>query len=367
MYTDSLRTLLLLFAATALRAQPEKIILDTDCAFFNDDGAALVILLERPKQVDVVGLTLVPGNLWPKEGAEYMFHILELMKRPGIPLHLGAQAPLIHTRAMAEREAREWGPIGFMGAFASEPPAGPVRRVASRNAVDYLIGTVDQSPGQITVLAIGPMTNLAIALRLRPDLASKIRRLVFMGGSVHARNTEGGAAEFNFWFDPEAARIVLRSAIAKKTMFGLDICNRAPIGKKHFDQIVAVKTPITELYREDMGNRYPGFYKNPAATSFIWDCLAAGYLLEPSFVTKRETAYLDVDTTFGKNYGAVIPLDRALAPEATPVEVMLDLNFEKFFALYRELLTAKPSPERQRVGLPLFLPSHSPENRANGS
>jgi inosine-uridine nucleoside N-ribohydrolase len=342
MYTDSLRTLFLLLVASLVRAQPEKIILDTDCAFFNDDGAALVMLLQRPKQVDVLGLTLVPGNLWPQQGAEYMFHILELMKRPAIPLHLGAQAPLIHTRAMAEKEKRDWGPIGFLGAFASEPASIPVRHVVRQNAVDYLIDTIEQSPAQITLLAIGPMTNLAIALRLRPDLAAKIRRLVFMGGSLHAPNSEGGSAEFNFWFDPEAARIVLRSSIAGKTMFGLDICNHAPINKKHFDQIVAVKTPITELFREDMGNRYPGFLRNPAATSFIWDCLAAGYLLDPEFVTRRETAYLDVDTTFGKNYGQVIPLDRTLAPEATAVEVMLDLNFERFFALYKELLTTHP-------------------------
>src|SRR6266404_3099000 len=299
------------------------------------------MLLQRPRQVDVLGLTLVPGNLWPAEGSGYMFRILELMKRPEIPMHWGAQMPLIHTRAMAQKENREWGPIGFLGAFAGDPPreAHPPK-MARRHAVDFLIDTIDQSSGQVTVLAIGPMTNLAMALRLRPDLEKKIRRLVFMGGSVHVRNPKDGrAAEFNFWFDPEAAQIVLRSAIAKKIMFGLDICNRAPIRKTHFDQIVAVKTPVTELFREDMGNRYPGFYKKPDAQSYICDCLAAGYLLDPGFVTKRETAYLDVDTVFGKNCGAVIPLDRTLAPKATAVEVMLDLDFARFFGLYKRLLT----------------------------
>ena len=88
-------------------------------------------------------------------------------------------------------------------------------------------------------------------------------------------------------------------------------------------------------------------FKKPDAHSYVWDCLAAAYLLDPKFVTKRETAYLDVDTTFGKNYGAVIPLDRSLAPQATAVEVMLDLNFERFFALYKTLLTAPvPNPVR---------------------
>jgi inosine-uridine nucleoside N-ribohydrolase len=357
MYTDSLRICILLICgllAGLCQADPEKVIFDTDCAFFNDDGAALVMLLERPRQAEVLGLTIVPGNLWPRQGAEYMFHILRLMKRPEIPLHLGAQAPLVHTRAMALKENRDWGPIEYLGAFENDPPQSQSElkppfggkfsglTPARRNAIDFLIETIDQSPGQVTLLAIGPMTNVAIALRLRPDLESKIRRLVFMGGTVHARNYDNRAAEFNFWFDPEAAQVVLRSGIRQKTMFGLDICNRARINRTHFDQIVAVKTPITELFREDMGNRYPGFLKKRDAQSYIWDCLAAGYLLDPSFVVKRESAYLDVDTSFGKNYGAVIPLDRTLAPQATPVEVMLDLDFRRFFELYKGLLTTAP-------------------------
>jgi len=189
------------------------------------------------------------------------------------------------------------------------------------------------------VLAIGPMTNLAMMLRFRPDLEKKIARLVFMGGTVHERNYDGRAAEFNFWFDPEAAQIVLRSAIPQKIMFGLDICNHAKLDKAHYEQIASVKTPITELFRADLGKQ---FAKDASASTYIWDCLAAGFLLDPSFVTKRETAYLDVDTVFGKNYGAVIPLDRAIAPEATAVEVMLDLDFPKFFEMYKALLTKTP-------------------------
>src|ERR1041385_9540492 len=95
MYTDSLRICILLICgllAGLCQADPEKVIFDTDCAFFNDDGAALVMLLERPRQAEVLGLTIVPGNLWPRQGAEYMFHILRLMKRPEIPLHLGARS-----------------------------------------------------------------------------------------------------------------------------------------------------------------------------------------------------------------------------------------------------------------------------------
>lgn len=111
-------------------------------------------------------------------------------------------------------------------------------------------------------------------------------------------------------------------------MFGLGVCERAPIDQAHAAQITA-HTPIADLYREDRA-RYAGKY--------VWDVLAAAYLVDPGFVTKRETRYLDVDSSFGKNYGAVIALDRALAPDATPVEVMLDLDFNRFFLLYKSVL-----------------------------
>jgi len=293
-----------------------------------------------------VGITLVPGNLWPLPGAEAMYRILDIMKRSSIPVALGAQMPLVHTRAMAEIENQRWGPIDYLGALGVDPAEASkkvnrsgVRRASHRNGVEFIIDTIENASVPVTILAIGPMTNIAMALRLRPDLEKKIHRLVFMGGAVHVKAPEDKrAAEFNFWFDPEAARIVLRSAIEHKTMFGLDICNQAKLDKAHYEQIAREKTAITSMYRQDIGKRLD----KADSFTYLWDCLAAGYLIDPAFVTKRETAYLDVDTAFGPNYGAVVPLERALAPEATPVEVMLDLDFEKFFEMYKRLLTRPP-------------------------
>ena len=183
------------------------------------------------------------------------------------------------------------------------------------------------------------MTNIALALRLKPEIETRIKRIVFMGGNVGVPGNASAAAEFNFWFDPEAARIVMRSRIPKKVMFGLDICNTAPIRKAEFDQVTAVHTPITDLYREDLGNRYPGFLHNPGATGYMWDSLAAAYLLDPGFVTKSEIRYLDVLTAWGRFYGSTVPLDRRTAPDATPVTVMLALDFQRVFTLYKDKLT----------------------------
>ena len=322
------------------------VLFDTDSGLFGDDGAALVMLLRSPSQVTVQGITLVPGNVWPAQGAEYMFHILDLLKRPRVAVYSGADTPLLHTAPMAREAERRWGALAFTGAFADDPatvkPAPGAKltgRKAHRDAVQFLISEIERHPGEVTVLAIGPMTNIAMALRLKPEIEDKIKRIVFMGGNIRVAGNASPAAEFNFWFDPEAARIVLRSHIAKKVMFSLDICNLAPLKKAEFDQIAGAHTGIADLYREDLGNRYPAFLKDAKATGYMWDSLAAAYLLDPGFVTKFEIRYLDVQTSWGQFYGSTVPLDRRVAPGATPVNTMLELDFKRVFALYKERLT----------------------------
>ncbi|HZY60530.1 MAG TPA: nucleoside hydrolase [Candidatus Binataceae bacterium] len=324
----------------------EAVIFDTDSGMFGDDGAALVMLLRSPGQVSVQAVTLVPGNVWTPQGAEYMAHILDLLKRPQVPLLAGASAPMMNTAAMAREAERRWGVLSYIGAFAQNPAtvvpatgAKPTGRKVRHDAVAFLISEIERRPGEITILAVGPMTNIALALRMRPDIETKIKRIVFMGGNINVSGNASAAAEFNFWFDPEAARIVLRSRIPHKIMFGLDICNLAPIRKAEFDQIAAAHTPIAALFREDLGNRYPAFYKNPNATAFMWDSLAAAYLIDPDFVTRYETRYLDVETIWRQFYGSTVPLDRRAVPDATPVTVMFGLDFHRVFALYKDRLT----------------------------
>jgi inosine-uridine nucleoside N-ribohydrolase len=337
-------------ASLAIADNPEKVILDTDSGPFNDDGVALVMLLQSASKMSLQGITVVPGNVWPLQGAEYMLAHTVMMHRTDVPVFVGAATPLLHTPAIAAAAAEKFGKQSYIGAFAEQPPGSRAdlkkpfygssgRAPQKQNAVDFIIDTVERNPGEITILAIGPMTNLAIALRLRPDIETKIKRLVFMGGAAHVAGNSTKAAEFNFWFDSEAARIVLRSKIPVKVMFGLDICNHAVLRKSLFDQIVVVKTPVTRLYEEDFGRSgFPGFLTNPSATAYLWDELAAGYLIDLALVTKSESLYLDVDTSFSANYGRVVPLDRKLAPQATPVQVMLDLNVERAYGLYKELL-----------------------------
>jgi inosine-uridine nucleoside N-ribohydrolase len=333
--------------STAFAAGPETVMFDTDSGVFGDDGAALVMLLRSPEQVRVAGVTLTPGNVWPAQGAEYTLHILDLLRRPQVALYAGAQTPLLHSPAMANEFNRRWGPLEYTGAFAQNPadvkPAPGARLTGRRprpeNGVEFLISEIERRPGEVTILAAGPMTNVALALRMRPSIETRIKRIVFMGGNVAVPGNASAAAEFNFWFDPEAARMVLRSRIPQKIMFPLDVCNTAPIHKAEFDQIAAAHTPIADLVREDLGNRYPGFLKHPEAVAYLWDSLAAAYLVDPGFVTKWETRYLDVVTVWDRFYGATVPLDRRVAPDATPVTLATALDFARVFGIYKDRLT----------------------------
>ena len=337
-------------------AAKDLVLFDTDSGLFGDDGAALVMLLRTPALVSVEAITIVPGNVWARQGAEYMFHILDLVKAGPVTVAMGADGPLIHTAAMAREMDRRWGTLNYIGAFAQDAPAAVVPAPGAkltghkprRDAINLIISEIERHPGEVTILALGPMTNIALALRMRPDIEGKIKRIVFMGGNIRVAGNASKAAEFNFWFDPEAARIVLRSRIPIKIMFGLDICNLARIRKPEFDQIAGAHTPVTNLYREDFGNRYPAFLKKPDATGYLWDSLAAAYLLDPDFVNQWQPQYLDVQTWWGQFYGSTVPLDRRVAPAATPVTVMLGLDFKRVFALYKDLLT-RVEPIRPRL------------------
>jgi inosine-uridine nucleoside N-ribohydrolase len=339
----------ILLTAAVASAQREIVVVDTDSGLFGDDGAALVMLLRSPDQVTVSGVTVVPGNVWAPQGAEYMLHILDLLRRPEVPVFTGAQVPLNNSPAMAREEERRWGKLEYTGAFAHDPdsviPAVGAKLTGRKphrdSAVQFLISEIERRPGEVTILAIGPMTNIALALRLKPAIETKIKQIVLMGGNIKAPGNASPWAEFNFWFDPEAARMVLRSRIPKKVMFALDVCNTAPLHKAEFDQIAGVHTPIADLFREDLGNRYPGFLKHPEGIAYMWDSLAAAYLIDPTFVTKWDVQHLDVQSAWDRFYGATIPLGHGVAPDATPVNIATEINFQHVFAIYKDRLTRR--------------------------
>src|SRR5450631_58350 len=177
----------------------KKILIDTDTA--SDDAVALIMALRSPK-VSVLAITVVAGNVAVEQGTRNALFTVELCDST-VPVFTGAAAPL--TRPL---EDASW--------FHGQDGLGdhgyqPTKRVAeSGSAVDAMVRVVEANPG-IELITLGPLTNLALALRQAPNLAANVSRCVVMGGAPGCEGNVTPAAEYNFWVDPEASRVVLRS------------------------------------------------------------------------------------------------------------------------------------------------------------
>jgi inosine-uridine nucleoside N-ribohydrolase len=336
------------FSLTSVMAS-EDLLFDTDSAYFSDDGMALAMLLKRPTEFEVKAVTTVAGNYAPLQGVEYMAHVLDLMKRSDIPLFLGEERPLRNNLEMFQKMKKDFG-LTFAGAFERplpikehlELPAGgkfSSHRPEKERAVNYILKILIQSQTPITVVALGPLTNIARALQKNPEIVKKIKRLIFMGGNIHVAGNVTPYAEFNFWFDPEAAQLVLNSPIPEKIMVPLDLTNQFLLNKALYDDLVSKKTPLTDLIREDLGKRDPGFEKNPKATRYIWDALVTEYMLDPFIITKSEKQVLDVVTEFGPKYGSV-NIRKAKQGEI-PITILTGLDVKRHFDLLKQLMQSE--------------------------
>jgi inosine-uridine nucleoside N-ribohydrolase len=201
-----------------------------------------------------------------------------------------------------------------------------------------------KNPGQVTILAIGPLTNIAMAMRMETNFARNVKQLVIMGGAIGSLPDGAGNhtpnAEFNFYVDPEAARIVLRSGIPI-VLSPLNISRKARFTREWYDRIVAVDTPVTRVIKDRLG---PGFARAPERAGLMYDQIAAVALVDPTLMKTVEW-FVDVDANPGPNYGASVgaPQPWPGGEGAKKMHVQTDLDFDKFIRLYVERVT-RPVP-----------------------
>lgn len=340
--------LLALCAAVPAAAQPsQKIIFDTDFAFAPQDDAMTLFFVVNSPEVEILGITTVAGNKSLNVATADVLKTLELTGHTAIPVYRGAAAPLMH-------QGTEWDKVRHGGWYANDPaPAPPggfatTKTAETRGGIDYLVETVMKNPGQVTILALGPLTNIALAMRMETNFARNVKQLVIMGGAVASLPDGGGNhtpnAEFNFYVDPEAAQIVLRSGIPI-VLSPLNISRKARFTKEWYDRIVAVDTPITRIIKERMG---PGFQQRPDRAPLMYDQVAGVALVDPTLMKTVEW-YVDVDANPGPNYGVSVG-----APEPWPggelarkMLVQTDLDFDRFIRLYVERVT-RSAPAQKR-------------------
>lgn len=353
------KLLLLLVIALAFSgvvSAQEKVIMDTDFNTLGDDGQVLIMLaqLHAEGKIDLLGVTVVSGNQWLDQGVADALKAVERMGiEDEVPVLVGAEEPLVHDYDTYEQEKALFG-FGYPGAWGGPrpseedlvaPPDGFAENTepAEQNAVEFIIDQVNQNPGEATLLVIGPATNVALAIRQEPEIVDKIKRIVYMGGAIDVPGNVTPAAEFNWWFDPEAAKIVLREPI-EQVVVPLDVTNTVQFGQEQYDRIVNEEVPstaVTELFRDRFESR---FAEDPEYQTDIWDTITVGYLVDPSIVTDMREVWIDMDDIFGPNYGRSIGYY-----EDPPVAGLQKVQFinridnDRFWDLYVDLMT-RPVP-----------------------
>jgi inosine-uridine nucleoside N-ribohydrolase len=342
----ALAALLTLGAPVAMSA--EKIIFDTDFNTMGDDGQAFVMLVQsmREGKIEVLGLTTVSGNQWADQENADALRAVERMGMGGkIGVHPGAIYPLVHDYAGIEAEQKLFGK-GYSGAYKQPrpeadklvaPPDGFAKEVKpeATDAVDFIVDTIKKNPHDVTILAIGPLTNLALAFRKNPEIVPLVKRIVYMGGAVKVPGNVTPAAEFNWWFDPEAARIVLREPI-EHVIIPLDVTDKTRFDKAVYDKVSGAGTPVSDLFKASYAKKFDA---DPKARAEVWDTIATAYILDPTLVTESEDLWIDVDTQFGPDYGRALGHAKNAPAGTQKAKVVLSIDQDRFWQLYTDLLT----------------------------
>jgi inosine-uridine nucleoside N-ribohydrolase len=323
---------------------PHMIVYDND--FYGPACTDILPLIGDPN-IQVLGFTVVTGDGWRDEEANFLLRFLEVAGRGDIPVVKGALWPLVNTPARTRAWEQLNGKIPWKGAWNDaapgqtfhpddpflvppDPAGTPTIQARPGLAADFLIEQVHRHPHQVTILAAGPMTNIALAIRLDPEFAGLAKELVFMGAliDVNLPQVTGNTnfnTDFNFNFDPEAAHIVLTAPWARITAVG-NVSNRLVMSPALAARMDARKTPVTDLIAR-FSDTLP-----------LWDQLAAAIAADPSLVTARTQAYMDVEIDHGLYYGATRLWPAATAPRQGErlVDIVQSIDEERFLRRFVE-------------------------------
>jgi inosine-uridine nucleoside N-ribohydrolase len=332
-----------------------KIIIDQDAAGpAGTDQQSILLLIQSP-QTEVLGVTVVTGDAWLKDEVAHTLRMLEIIGRSDIPVVAGAEYPLVRRKDETELWERQYGAVPWTGAWTprlyhppdqlGEMPEGkPATKLLDEDAAHFLVRMVRKYPHEITIYEGGPMTNLALAIAIDPEFASLVKELVFMGGSLNPQTDDPEFVntprrEFNLWFDPEAAHTVLMARWKKIVCTTVDISVKTRLTQDLLGRIKAGNSPAA---------RYVATYARlHGQYNYLWDELAVMAWLDPSLITAKDVRYLDVDLSRGAGNGDTLSWSEQDKPKiiGPPVEIQVDLDAQKFYKEFVDLLSAStPKP-----------------------
>ncbi|MEV0646630.1 nucleoside hydrolase [Phytomonospora sp. NPDC050363] len=305
---------------------PVRFVLDCDTG--SDDAVALLAATAHPG-LDLVAITTVSGNVALEHTTDNTLRVLDHVGAT-VPVHAGAARALTRADFPIPRAVLNKG-NGFQRPHLDFPEAVSVP--AGHRAAAFLVDTyMDDAFADVALVAVGPLTNIALALALEPRLAARIPRLVIMGGA-HANGNVTAAAEFNFWVDPEAAETVLSAGIGEVVIFPLDATHSAPLSEADCAGFDRIGTPAAKgaamLIRHRIEHLRPAEDSAP-----VHDPMCVAYLLRPDLVTESVRAHVSVETTGARTVGELLVDTRPWRPEPANATVALRASGE----VYRDFL-----------------------------
>ncbi len=215
---------------------PRRVLLDTDPGI--DDSLAILLALASP-EIDLAGVGVTGGNCPLEDGVRNALNVLAVANRSDMPVFSGIGLPLIRPPFTAPETHGDTG-LGY-----ARLPASPASQ-ANEHAVDSIIREIMAHPGEVTLVAVAPLTNVAVALRKEPRIIQNVREVIIMGGALRADGNTTSLAEFNFYVDPHAAHIVLESGLPI-TLVPWDITKDVLLVQEDIDRMMAVSSPITRF------------------------------------------------------------------------------------------------------------------------
>jgi inosine-uridine nucleoside N-ribohydrolase len=306
-----------------------------------DDALAIAAALVSP-EAELLGLTTVAGNVEVAQATACALHLLDVADRAHIPVCEGAAVPLVADPAairsgIRARESSELASQLWRGVLR---PA-PRHAKDDRRAAEFLIDTVMARPGEVTIVPIGPLTNIATAMRLEPRLAAAVKAIVWMGGALRTPGTLTPVTELNASYDPEATHIVLSSGVPI-TIVGLDVTRRTCLTLADVGRIRAAGTPLG-AYLADVVDPWVRFVMERRRLPGCWlhDPLAVCTAIDSSLV-RTEPMYVRVELSGSVCRGQTIGWDTRfpyLFPGGAP---SLEVDTARFMARFMAALGAHP-------------------------
>jgi len=312
--------------------EPRRLIIDTDPGL--DDTAAILFVLACPELVRVDLLTTVFGNVEVDLTTRNALTILDAAGRADIPVYRGAAGPLVRAPGFARHIHGDDG----LGGLAGQYP--PSRAADAGIAAERIVEQVMAAPGEITLVALGPLTNVALALRLEPRLPSALRQIVLMGGAVRVPGNVTPVASANLVNDPEAAAVVYGSG-AEIVQAGLDVCLPTVIGPAALARIAATDTPACRLLRgvaEANILAYRRAYGDQGGARFN-DLPTVAYVVDRTLF-RSERVRVEIETTGTFTTGMTVVDWRGQYGRPANAEVLLQIEAERLVDLFVERLTA---------------------------